>query len=142
MKIVNPVALSRHLSPGNIWGLVGHLTVLCSHVNVHVRFGEWFLADRAHTNVPLTVDFMDGKIQHRDLLFAAEVRGKKGKRYCVTHTLSHAVPPHGHMSCQCLVHSNILVLCLPFHTGTHGALTGLKSLCRKDLDFPLSTSQR
>lgn len=50
-----------------------HLTVLSRHVSLHVRFGKWFLADRTHTNVPLTVDLMDGKVKHRNFFFATEI---------------------------------------------------------------------
>lgn len=74
---VSQVAPEQHAFPVHIWGRAAHLTVLCGHVDVHVRFGERLLADRAHTNVPLTVDFMDGKIKHRNFLFATERSQRK-----------------------------------------------------------------
>lgn len=46
--------------------------MFCIHVTLHVRFGKRFLADRTHTNVPLTVDLMDGKIKHRNFFLATE----------------------------------------------------------------------
>lgn len=52
--------------------LVVYLTMFCRHVALHVGFGKWFLADGTHTNVPLTVDLMDGKIKHRNFFFAIE----------------------------------------------------------------------
>ena len=54
-----------------------HLTMFCSHVRLHVTFGKWFLADRTHTNVPLTVDLMDGKVKHRNFFFATEIDQRK-----------------------------------------------------------------
>ena len=56
-----------------------HLTVFCSHVSLHVRFGKWFLADSTHTNVPLTVDLMDGKVKHRNFFFATEIDQRKSQ---------------------------------------------------------------
>lgn len=64
-----------------------HLTVFCSHVSLHVGLGKWFLADRTHTNVPLTVDLMDGKIIHRNFLFATEIDTRK-RRALLTDLLS------------------------------------------------------
>lgn len=83
------------LSPAHL-GVAAHLTVLCSHVGGHVRLGDWLLADGAHANVPLAVDFMDGKIKHRDFLFATETE-EKGKDYYVILAFSHAVQSHGHV---------------------------------------------
>ena len=51
--------------------------MFCSHVRLHVTFGKWFLADRTHTNVPLTVDLMDGKVKHRNFFFATEIDQRK-----------------------------------------------------------------
>lgn len=48
-----------------------------SHVSLHARFGKWLLADRAHTNVPLTVDLMDGKVTQRNFPFATELDQRK-----------------------------------------------------------------
>ena len=60
---------------------MAHLTVLCRHVSLHVRFGKWFLADRAHTDVPVTVDLMDGKVAHRNVFFAIEIDQRKRQHY-------------------------------------------------------------
>lgn len=72
--------------------------MLCGHVNVHIRFGEWFLADRAYTNVPLTVDFMDGKIKHRNFLFATEISKKKANITNWSMTFLKEWLSHGHPS--------------------------------------------
>lgn len=60
--------------------------MFCSHVTLHVRFGKWFLADRTHTNVPLTVDLMDGKIKHRNFFLATKQIKVKDKHYCLIHS--------------------------------------------------------